>query len=117
MVLGKPIVCLLYPASHQIRLYLTDPQHCLQNLSMVAESVSQGDLSQNGLLNGSKADSCVTVECPSHIKEYYSQNTLGCSEGVASHVWLPLTTTVAKLERIDMSCLLVIQRSGRRGLT
>lgn len=59
---------------------------------MVAESQTQGVLSQNGTCkngtpnnasqNGSlkKNGSCVTVESPSHISEFYPKNNLGCSE-------------------------------------
>ena len=62
---------------------------------MVAESQTQGVLSQNGTCengtpnsafqNGSseKNGSCVTVESPSHISEFYPKNNLGCSEGRA----------------------------------
>lgn len=59
---------------------------------MVADSQTQGVLSQNGsAANGSsqhglaKADP-VKVEPPSHVTEYYPPNTLGCSEGVHSHL-------------------------------
>lgn len=62
---------------------------------MVAERQTQGVLSQNRtcengtpnsvLHKGSskKNCSCVTVESPSHISEFYPKNNLGCSEGRA----------------------------------
>lgn len=62
---------------------------------MVAESQTQGVLSQNGTCdngtpisaspNGSSKTngSCVTVEAPSHISEFYPKNNLGCSDGRA----------------------------------
>ncbi len=60
---------------------------------MVAESQAQGVLSHHGSAeNGTshnasqhgsakKATASVTVEAPSHISEFYSSNTLGCSDG------------------------------------
>ncbi len=57
---------------------------------MVAESQTQGVLSQNGTPNSAsqngsskKNGSCLTVESPSHISEFYPKNNLGCSEGRA----------------------------------
>lgn len=54
---------------------------------MVVNSQAQGVLSQNGSAtngnsqNGSEKSNAITVEPPSHVTEYYSHNTLGCTEG------------------------------------
>ena len=55
---------------------------------MVAGSQTQGVLSQNGSTvngdsqRGSTKPETVTVVAPSHVTDYYSANTLGCSGGV-----------------------------------
>lgn len=48
---------------------------------MVAESQTQGVLSQNGHSNGSGTGPHVVVESPSHVKELYPKKTLGCTDG------------------------------------
>lgn len=59
---------------------------------MVADSQTQGVLSQNGsIANGSSQHALaeadpVKVEVPSHVTEYYPPNTLGCSEGMHSQL-------------------------------
>lgn len=59
---------------------------------MVVNGQTQGVLSQNGSatiggsINGSKNINAITVEHPSHVTEYYSPNTLGCTEGLSYEV-------------------------------
>ena len=54
---------------------------------MVAESQTQGVLSQNGSAHNGKshsakkAEEVVTVQEPDQVVEYYPANTLGCSDG------------------------------------